>query len=65
MRRINEITNDLKYEHDFIKMFGVPSNFDQRWKGYNVARGRVILGNFSMEGYNKMLEKEAINRQLM
>ena len=46
MRRVNEITNDLKYEHDFLKMFGVPSNFDERNKGFNVRRGRVFLGGY-------------------
>ncbi|MCK5023753.1 MAG: hypothetical protein KAS04_06255 [Candidatus Aenigmarchaeota archaeon] len=59
-RRVNEITNDLKYESDFIKMFGVPSNFDQRWKGFDVRRGRVILGSFSMESYREMLNEQQI-----
>lgn len=47
MRRVNEITNDLKYDHDFLKMFGVPSNFDERNKGLNVRRGRVFLGAYT------------------
>ena len=65
MRRVNEITNDLKYDHDFEKMFGVPSDFDERNKGFNVRRGRVFLSSLSIESYHEMLNKESINRQLI
>ena len=44
MRKVNEITHDLKYEFDFLNTFGVPSMFDENpYNNKYVKRGRVIL----------------------